>query len=130
MTNAEKAKILEYKNQGYGYKKIAVLTGLSENTIKSFCRRNNVATDGRPEGHKCLNCGVPVEQNAGRKLKKFCSDRCRHAWWNAHPEAVKRKTLYEYVCLGCGKKFQAFGKDRKYCCRDCYIDDRFGGVRS
>ena len=45
----------------------------SANTVKSFCRRNTqqskteqpFAIDA-PE-HNCLCCGVPVEQNAGRK---------------------------------------------------------------
>ena len=33
-----------------------------------------------------------------------------------------------YKCEKCGKKFISYGnKDRKYCCHECYIEDRFGG---
>ena len=130
MTNTEKEKITELKSQGCGYKKIAMLTGISENTVKSFCRRNSDTAEDKPKEHKCLNCGVAVEQNAGRKEKKFCSDKCRNAWWNAHPEAVKRKAVYDFICPSCSRPFRAYGnKDRKYCSRDCYIEDRFGGGR-
>ena len=132
MTDAQKNKIAELRIQGCGYKKIAALTGISENTVKSYCRRNDVAVpDEKPAEHRCLNCGALVEQKAGRKVKKFCSDKCRNRWWNAHPGKVKRKMVYEFVCSCCGKPFSAYGnKDRKYCCRDCYIEDRFGGGRS
>lgn len=29
----------------------------------------------------CPQCGKPVTQRSGHK-KKFCSDRCRSAYWN------------------------------------------------
>ena len=40
MTNEQKEQILAYKRDGFGYKKIGKLMGLSENTIKSFYKRN------------------------------------------------------------------------------------------
>lgn len=78
----------------------------------------------------CVSCGAPITQMPGKKEKKFCSDRCRNQWWNAHLDLVDRRANYEFVCLTCGKKFTAYGNaHRKYCSRDCYIDDRFGGCR-
>lgn len=136
MTEEQKIKIHNLRANGYGYTKIAQELCLSENTIKSYCRRkglNGVAVvkaappvDG--EKHTCVNCGVEVKQNPGRKLKKFCSDRCRNQWWNSHLEQVNRKAHYEYVCACCKKPFIAYGNSsRKYCSHECYIEDRFGG---
>lgn len=31
---------------------------------------------------------------------------------------------YSYVCAYCGKPFTDYGKDRKYCCRECYASDK------
>ena len=38
----------------------------------------------------CPQCGALLTQTTGRKRVKFCSDNCRTAWWNAHPEKVNR----------------------------------------
>ena len=84
------------------------------------------------EEKKCLceYCGKDVKQLPGRKLKRFCSDKCRMAWWNQHQENVNRKANYDYVCAYCGKAFTAYGNaNRKYCSHECYIEDRFGGAR-
>ncbi|MCD8074180.1 MAG: hypothetical protein LUF27_03930 [Lachnospiraceae bacterium] len=78
--------------------------------------------------HKCLCCGVPVRQNPGRKEKKFCSDKCRNKWWNAHLDRVDRRAMREVICANCGKTFSVYGSAaRKYCCHECYIEHRFGG---
>ena len=71
---------------------------------------------------------MPVKQNPGRKKKRFCSDSCRMKWWNSHMDKVKRKAIYEFTCLHCGRTFTAYGNSgRKYCSHDCYIEERFGG---
>ena len=136
MTEEQKIKTRNLRAAGYGYTKVAQMLGLSENTIKSFCRRNGlngvasqkVVIPINKEEHFCLCCGVDVKQNPGRKLKKFCSDRCRNKWWNSHLDQVNRKAHYEYICANCGKSFSAYGNpNRKYCCHECYIEDRFGG---
>ncbi|MFR5584198.1 MAG: hypothetical protein ACLTLQ_10630 [[Clostridium] scindens] len=46
-----------------------------------------------------------MAQNAGRKEKKFCSDKCRNKWWNAHLDKVDRRAIREVTCAGCGKTF-------------------------
>ena len=45
----------------------------------------------------CKCCGVPVQQNLGRKEKKFCSDSCRNKWWNSHLDLVKKQAVYEFT---------------------------------
>ena len=135
MTDEQRNQIREYRANGMGYSKIAQALGLSENTVKSFCRRkglggvvaftpNVTLTDTKV----CECCGAEVIQNPGRKLKRFCSDRCRNKWWNEHLDQVDRRANYEYGCPQCHKPFTAYGNSkRKYCSHECYIADRFGG---
>lgn len=40
MTKDQKVIVDDLRNQGLGYKRIAAQTGLSENTVKSYLRRN------------------------------------------------------------------------------------------
>ena len=76
----------------------------------------------------CLQCGALLTQTPGRKRVKFCSDNCRTAWWNAHPEKVNRRAVYHFTCAHCGKPFTAYGNaKRKYCSHACYIADRYKG---
>lgn len=101
---------------------IAIALGLSVNTVRSYIRRHP-PKDAVQVG--CRQCGKPIMQHKGRKAKHFCSDRCRNAWWNAHPEKVQRKAYYRLVCQFCGKEFVSYGnKNRKYCSRLCYADAR------
>ncbi len=131
MTDAQRAAIADYRVKGYGYKKISQLTGICENTVKSFCRRNGAGTEAHltPSEKACLFCGKPVPQHLDRKEKKFCSDTCRNRWWNSNLDLVHRKAMYEFVCPTCGKPFSAYGnRNRKYCSHACYIEDTFGGA--
>lgn len=129
MTNEQKEQILAYKRDGFGYKKIGQLMGLSENTIKSFCRRNKAEEKQNDmQSGICPYCGKPLQVSTGRKQRKFCSDKCRMKWWNEHLDRVDKKANYEFVCACCKKPFTAYGNaHRKYCCHECYIEDRFGG---
>ena len=134
MNDTQRQQIKELRGKGYGYGRIAQVLSLSENTIKTYCRRHGlggVVANPSPistEGHFCLCCGVPVQQTAGRKEKKFCSDRCRNKWWNKNLDKVERRANYEFTCPYCKKTFMAYGnKNRKYCSHACYIEDRFGG---
>lgn len=124
MASKKASEILELRRQGLGYKTIAAITGYSVNTVKSACRRHP------PVNEKvCLQCGVKVEQAPHRKEKKFCSDKCRMAWWKEHPERLNRKAFYHLVCAHCGKPFDSYGNDhRKYCSRACYDAARRKGV--
>lgn len=139
MTEEQKTQITQLRTAGYGYFRVAQVLGISENTVKSYCRRNNLigtvavvvpkthspVDDGI---HFCIYCGVIVEQKIGRKEKKFCSDKCRMKWWNNNLDRVKRKAVYEYLCANCGKAFMVYGNShRKYCSHECYVTGRFGG---
>ena len=118
MTKQQKEQIKQLRIEGYSYTKIAKQLNISENTIKSFCRRNNLGsacvdiTDQDDESF-CRQCGTPLFHTIGSKKKRFCSDKCRMKWWNAHPEAVKRKAIYMLTCDHCGIKFESYGNNKR-----------------
>ena len=93
MTNEQKMMIISLRNEGLGYRRVAGRLGISENTVKSFCRRYKGDEPEAPVPGTCKCCGAPVTQTPGRKEKKFCSDECRVKWWNANPDQVNRKAI-------------------------------------
>lgn len=134
MTYEQKRMIEKYRRKGVGYKQIAKDMGISLNSIKSYCRRNNLCSDALQQDEEvseCEQCGKEIIQTKGRKHKRFCSDNCRRLWWNTHLDLVKRKANYEYVCPVCNKSFSVYGNAmRKYCSHECYIKGRFGGAKN
>ena len=135
MTNEQRMKIADLRHQGYGYTAIANAVGLSKDSVKAYCRNHGLAgvkaeTNSPVEitTDTCLYCGAALTHVSGAKRKKFCCPDCRQAWWNAHPEQVKRKAIYQFTCASCGKPFTAYGNaGRKYCSHACYIAGRYGG---
>lgn len=122
MTKQEIETLNLMRSHGKSAADIAIALGLSVNTVRSYIR-HHPPKDAVQVG--CRRCGKPVMQVKGRKAKYFCSDRCRNAWWNAHPEKVQRKAYYRLTCQFCGKEFVSYGnKNRKYCSRLCYADAR------
>ncbi len=132
MTDEQEEMIKRLRLQGLSYGKIAKQMDMKMETVSSHCRRRGIGRKDTPvktaEGIcYCKNCGVKVAQNPGRKKKIFCSDECRLNWWNAHPDQIRHRSTRDIVCANCGKTFSVYGsKERKYCCRECYLHDRFG----
>ena len=121
MNNEQKQTIRDLRFRGNTYAQIAKSTGLSTNTVKSFCHRNNVSKS------LCKNCGKPLESTVRYKPKTFCSDRCRGAWWKANRDKMHRNAIYNFICAYCGCSFESYGnRTRKFCSRDCYIAHRYG----
>ena len=126
MTDWQKDQIQTMRRQGLSYVKIGQALGISDNTVRSFCRRNQLG-DPVKNTISCQYCGKPIKIIPKQKPRKFCSDRCRTAWWNNHREQVKQKAFYHFTCSACGREFTAYGNaKRKYCSHKCYIADRFG----
>lgn len=126
MNKRQKEDIQRFRKEGLSYSKISTMLSLPENTIKSFCRRNNMGGVAFAEtvlavGGQCRQCGTELSQIKGKKQKRFCSDKCRLSWWNTHPESINRKAVQIFTCLTCGQKAMGYGKrERKYCSRSCY----------
>ena len=78
MTRSVLNEITQMRMDGKKPREISDALGISINTVKSHIRRHPLAESKV----LCLNCGKPVAQNEGRKMKKFCCDRCRSNWWN------------------------------------------------
>lgn len=137
MTDFQKREIMKLRNNGIGYSRIASELGVSENTIKSFCRREKLKVETasstvvlvkKKSGVVCENCGKSLLQIKGHRAERFCSTACRYAWWNAHREEVRKNSdaVYSIVCAGCGGTFESYGnRGRKYCSHDCYVTNRY-----
>ena len=131
MNVIQKEKIRRLRYEGASYSKIAHCLGLSENTVKSYCKRNQLggvaaASLPNPDRTVCRNCGSSIVQISGQKKRVFCSGRCRVIWWNSHPEMVSRKAIYNFICAHCSAAFESYGdKKRKYCSHACYVAKRF-----
>ena len=138
MTQQQKEQIAALRREGYSFTAISDALGISKDTIKTHCRRYGLTAAAPVEKNRkvedgcfCRNCGTPLVQTEGRRLKLFCSDKCRTAWWNSHQNAPGRKAVYQYTCVKCGKPFTVYGNaHRKYCSHSCYIADRFGEVQA
>ncbi len=128
MTDEEKERVRFWRCEGLGYGTIAARLGLSENTVKSFCRRNQLTgVAAQKPILLCRHCGGTLPpQEMGRK-RKFCCEACRRAWWQAHPELSRKTAFHSMTCAHCKKAFLGYGKQRrKYCSHACYLAARFG----
>ncbi|MFV0529137.1 MAG: hypothetical protein ACK5MN_10515 [Lachnospiraceae bacterium] len=125
MTDQQKQAIRDMRQRDMSYAAIADTLGISQNTIKSFCRRENISANydaGAQAG--CKNCGGPLTHYPGAKPRTFCSDKCRYRWWNHQRKYINRK--HNLTCFECGTGFESSNKHRKFCGRECYIRSRYG----
>lgn len=128
MTDIERKRISEMRESGMTCSQISKLTGISADTIKTYCRRHGIAAKKKQFETRCLFCGAPLVQTPGRRTKKFCNDTCRTRWWSHHRQEHKSEKGQHHIrCACCEKEFISYGNDhRKYCSHECYIKDRFG----
>lgn len=133
VTQQQKEQILRLRGAGVSFGKIASALGVSVNTVKSYCRRNPASAETMPvsqaviHADRCPQCSTLLEQSPGHRQKRFCSPRCRMAWWKAHSEQMDRKKLHPVECQHCGGIFMQYGsRPRKFCSRGCYLAHRYG----
>ena len=131
VTQQQKEQISTLRASGTSFGKIATTLGISVNTVKPYCKRNpitaaKVPTPVQPERIAyCPQCNAILEQSPGHRQKRFCSSKCRTAWWKAHPEQTERKKLFQVECRHCGTVFLQYGsRPRKFCSRGCYLAHR------
>ena len=137
MTNAQRKLVRDLRTAGQGYKSIAATLGISASTIKSFCRRGNVAKhDVSKESEiagnkdKCKQCGCPLPQHGGLKHRSFCSTDCRVRWWSKNRSQLNGKSSVLKHCACCGSVFRSqVSANRKFCSHACFIITRYGKER-
>ena len=131
MTKEQQQAIIRLKNGGLSLSQISSRLGIPRNTVKSYCQRAAAAAKGTAEGKGiCEQCGLPLRYRENHTRPRFCSDKCRTAWWNAHPEHLSTASMVEVRCVCCGTSFRSFpSRHRSYCSRQCYIKARYGGGR-
>jgi orotate phosphoribosyltransferase-like protein len=71
-------QILELRDEGYGYKKIASELNLTRDQVRYICKKG----DEKPLDGVCKNCNTKINSIEGKKRKVYCSDKCRYQWWN------------------------------------------------
>ena len=129
MDEIQRQKIRKLRSQGYGYLRISSLLEISPNTIRSFCKRENIAgyiktgeqLRGKDNLQVCKQCGKKFYQIAGRKNKIFCSDSCCKVYWTLHKDKQRRLIPQKYNCIVCNKEYFEYpSRNRKYCSRECY----------
>ena len=90
MTDEQKFCIIQFRSEGMTYSEIAQKLNISINTVKSFYRRHTQTN--MPKG-QCKQCGKPITQSKRTREKKFCSDKCRMAWWKLHADEMNKKMV-------------------------------------
>lgn len=122
-----KREIISLREGRASFGRIAAITGVGRETIKSWCRRNSISprATGTPINGVCEHCGKAIDQS--RRGQRFCGRSCRMSWWYAHPMMLERRAITTHICAGCGATFESYGdKHRKYCMHSCHIRTRFG----
>lgn len=124
MNSSQKNAARRMREDGKSYAQIAVALSLSENTIKSFCRREGLqAATGQA---LCPACGKAVRPGQRGQKRRFCSDACRFAWNYTH-RVLDAHNAVARRCACCRREFFSYpSAHRKYCSHACYIADRYG----
>lgn len=137
MTPNQKEQIKELRQRGHRYVDIAAALSISENTVRSFCRRNNIVTSQKASEQEnkeypdhCKQCGKTLKQGKKGHPKKFCSEECRRLWWKENKDKAAKNAYYTVICEECGTEFESYGNSaRKFCGHACYIKHRYGKGR-
>lgn len=136
MTEVQKNQIITMRGRGATYPEIAAATDVSESAVKTYCWRHKIEVVYSDEptiavAEHCQNCGKTIIQEEKKKPRRFCSDKCRNTWWNNNRHLVSKRRVSLIICAYCGKEFERYGNSKqRYCSHSCYINDRFGEVKS
>lgn len=95
-----KAEVMKLLADGIGYREMARLLGVTRNTVKTFCRNNNIEQSEQnkqrniertysSEEHECPECGALTTK------KIYCSDKCRTRHNSRNRRMAKRNALVD-----------------------------------
>jgi hypothetical protein len=133
VTNAQKKLAGDLRAAGQSYKQIAATLGISINTIKSFCRRGNLArhdaskeTESKRSKDTCKQCETCLPQHPGLKHRTFCSAECRVRWWSKNRSRSNGRASVLKRCAQCGSVFRSQASaNRKFCGHACFVTARY-----
>ena len=114
MTEKEKRTILDMRAAGKQYKEISAELGIEVSALKVFMHRQK-----HKDVRRCEQCKKVLPKDA-RKTRRFCSMKCKNAWWKKHPNQDGNDKRIEHACASCGRQFISYNQNSKYCSRDCY----------
>ena len=114
MTEKEKRTILDMRAAGRQYKEISAELGIEVSALKVFVHRQK-----KLGARKCATCGKRLPDKA-RASQRFCSIKCKNAWWKRHPNEDENDKRVVHTCASCGRQFISYNPNSKYCSRDCY----------
>ena len=121
MNDLQIQQINDLRHNGQGYRTIAAKLDLPINSVKSWCRRHPLESS---TADNCLYCGAKITSIPHKRQRKFCSDKCRFAWWSEHSEERTVKTAYRHLCRHCGTEFFNNRVEADYCSRECFAKAR------
>ena len=123
MTTDEKNSIDRLHLQGMGYRKIADELEISQNTVKSYRKRNTKTSLAKEVSGVCKQCGKSIEQIPHKRKKLFCSGYCRSRWWRENTNLSDRKAAVIKKCKRCSTEFASYQcENRSFCSRSCYVE--------
>lgn len=124
MDIVKKSEVIRLKKEGKSYREISKELSLSLGSVKSLISRMEI-NKSEEKSETCRYCGKPFIAPNGRKVKHFCSTKCRLAYWNLH-RGEKESFERTGECRCCHKRFyKRSRKSQVYCSRECYIKDRY-----
>lgn len=84
-------EVIELKKAGYGFVRIAKMLSISVKEVRVICKEID---EMEVLNGNCKNCNTDITSVKGKKIKQFCSDRCRWDYWNnkQKSEITKRNT--------------------------------------
>lgn len=129
MTERERNLIRAMRRSGRSYQEISSSLMIDKDAVRSFCRTHSIEPAGNPTHSFCPECGKEITLSPKGRRRRFCTDKCRRAWWkhNRSKEQRSAEATRRSVCLNCGKEFTSYADGRKFCSHKCYIEHRFGG---
>lgn len=115
MNQAEIATVERLRREGKGLSTIAQETGISINTIKSYCSRHGLS--GSRPIRTCMFCNTEIKTK-----DHFCSDGCRAGWYEIHSTEVQDILR---SCKACERPFEPRQPKQVYCSKHCFYSERY-----
>lgn len=88
MMESTKTKVIKLKQTGYGFVKIAKTSTIPVKEVRIILK---AIDEAEVLNGNCKNCNLSITSVKGKKIKQFCSDRCRWDYWNNKQKGERMK---------------------------------------